>query len=595
MIKASKFLSIFGWLFFLFVALANLPAAAGPIKTTAVPTAQIPVTVTPVELEVLPSIDNLPFQDNADIYKYDDPGSVVVMYVTVRKGNKLENTNYTWAEVNSFNKWINGSRSADDVVGEAEAIVQVGNESGPLPGEFGYDAVVPNATIKIRGASSSAEIQKSYKIELNKNAGQWRGQSTLALIKHIYDISRVRNKLNFDLMKQIPHITSLRTQFVHLYVKDQTKEPWSTKFVDYGLFTQIEQVNKRFLKSHLLDPNGQLYKATSFDFEKRDDLRTEDDPLYNEELFSNLLEIKGNRNHSKLIEMLDAINDEEIPIEYSFEKYFDEENYFTWMAYNILVGNIDTQNQNFFLYSPLNSNKWYLLPWDYDGSLDRQQREEFGRSPDQYFETGIANYWGGPLHSRVLRVEKYRKMLDDKINELMKFLTPERIQSMIDVYRPVVEPYVFRPPDIIYLNGTRHQFDRQYALFPSEVQANYQLYLDTLERPMPYFMDTPEISDGGMILRWDQAYNIKPQDVTYHIEISKDFNFKDVIYETDIVNVTTLTTAVPEPGTYFWRVIATNAAGKVQYSIESYIDKEEHLHDGVRSFTITPDGEVIGE
>jgi spore coat protein H len=597
MIKISKlFLGIVCGLLLLLVSLQSLSFTMDPIKKETIPSVQIAPSATPVVFETVPDINDLPLQDNKEIYKNDDPSSVVVMYVTVRKGNASENTNYTWKEVNSYNKYINGYHSADMVVGAAEAIVQFGDESGPLPGELGYDAVVPNATIKIRGQSTSESSQKSYKIELDQNAGRWRGQSTLDLNKHVYDISRTRNKVNFDLMKQIPNMISLRTQFVHLYVKDQTVEPIGTKFVDYGLFTQIEQPNQRFLRNHLLDPDGQLYKSTSFDFNRAEDaIRKESDPLYNQEAFSDLLEIKGNGDHSKLIRMLDDVNNYDVPIEQSFEKYFNADNYFTWMAYNILVGNVDTQNQNFYIYSPLNSSKWYILPWDYDEAFFRQKRVEFGENPYQHFEVGIATYWGVTLHSRVLKVDKYRSMLDDKINELMKFLTPERIQNMFDTYRLVVEPYVFRPPDINHLPGNKDEFNRQYEVFPSEVQTNYELYLESLKQPMPFYLSTPEISGDKMIFKWDEAYCFTPQDVTYHFEISKDFDFKKIIYENDLLNLTTETTDVPEPGRYFWRVVATNAAGKIMYSIESYTDSSSHTHDGMRSFTITPNGEVIEE
>lgn len=54
---------------------------------------------------------------------------------------------------------------------------------------------------------------------------------------------RFRNKLAYDLMKDIPQMISARTQFVHLYVKDET-EGGSGVFEDYGLFTQVEQMNK---------------------------------------------------------------------------------------------------------------------------------------------------------------------------------------------------------------------------------------------------------------------------------------------------------------------------------------------------------------
>ena len=35
-----------------------------------------------------------------------------------------------------------------------------------------------------------------------------------------------------------------------------------------------------------------------------------------------------------------------------------------WMAFQILMGNVDTQNRNVYLYSPLNSDIWYFIAWD---------------------------------------------------------------------------------------------------------------------------------------------------------------------------------------------------------------------------------------
>jgi spore coat protein H len=538
-------------------------------------------------------IDHLPLRDNASIYQYDDPDSMVTIYATVRKGNATEGTNFTWEEVNAFNKWILGSASANLTVGKAEALIQFGDETGPLPGEPGYGEVISNATIQIRGASSSAMPQKSYKIELNKNTDKWRGQSTIALNKHIFDKTRLRNKLNFDLMKQIPNLLSLRTQFVHLYVKDETKNPPEVTFTDYGLFTQIEQPNRDFLENHLLDRNAQLYKATSFEFFRYEDqIRMVDDPAYDVDAFSRRLEIKGNADHSKLIQMLEDVNNYNLPIEQTFEKYFDADNYFTWMAYNILVGNVDTQNQNFFLYSPLNSNKWYFLPWDYDGSLDRLRRQDFEFSY-QYWERGITNYWGSVLHNRVLRSEGYRNMLHDKIQELMGFLTEERLGLMVATYRPVVELFAFRPPDNTYLLETQEDFDRYCKLIPAEIENNYELYLESLDYPMPFFLGTPVISEDVLRFNWDEAYDFEGSDITYHFEVSKDFNFKTVIDEKSLVNFTTAETERFEPGVYFWRVTATNEAGKVQQAFDLIFDENLNPHDGLKSFTITPEGQVV--
>lgn len=549
-----------------------------------------------VEFEEIVDINDLPFADNMDLYQEDDPGSIVYMYLTVRKGNSSDNTDHTWQEVNDFIKWyFIDLRHVE--VGKAEAILQIGDENGPLPGEVGYNAVLPNATVQIRGASTSTAAQKSYKIELNDQAGQWRGQSTIALNKHPYDIIRIKNKLAFDLMKDIPHLVSLRTQFVRLYVKDETSAPPSEEFIDYGLFTQVEQPNKAFLRNHLLDPEGQFYKTNLFEFFRYEEaLQPIDSPTYDLDKFNAVLEVKGNEDHTKLIQMLEDVNNTQIPINQVFEKYFNAENYFTWMAFNILVGNVDTRTQNFYLYSPKNSDIWYFIPWDYDGAFARQERTALGHDDYSFYAHGISNYWGGVLHKRVLRIKTYRDALDNKINELMTdYLTPQKIGNFLEIYRQSTEELVFQLPDVTYLPGTITQYELQYELMTSEVQANYELYLESLEKPMPFFLGTPKVEGSQLTFNWDESYDFDAEDITYHFIISKDREFQEIIQEMELKQTLTTQIDMLDEGTYFWRVTATNESGFVQYPFDIYRDAEGTRYSGMKYLKISSNGQVIEE
>jgi len=538
-------------------------------------------------------IDQMPFQDNMDLYQYDDPGSVVTMYATIRRGNPSDNSDHTWREVNDFTKFFfDNMRHVE--VGKAEVILQAGDENGPIPGELGYGEVVPNGTIQVRGASSSRGVQKSYKIELFNRTNPWRGQRTIALNKHIYDHTRTTNKLCFDLMKDIPNMVSLRTQFVHLYVKDETANPPSQVFEDYGLFTQIEQPNGRFLENHLLDRNGQLYKPTFFEFYRYpEEIRLADDPLYDEDAFFSILEVKGNKDHSKLIQMLEDVNNYAIPIEETFEKYFNSDNFFTWKAFNILVGNIDTQSQNFYLYSPQYGQKWYFIPWDYDGTLDRQHRETYSRTPYLYWEMGIANEWVSVLNQRLFKLEKYRQRLTEKIEELMAFLTPQRLENMLAVYRTVTEPYITRMPDRLNMYASPEEIDYMYRTIPSEIQLNYDLYLESLKMPMPFYLGTPQVKNDELFFIWDEAYDFDGQDIYYHFQLSRDVEFNDVIETRFTTNMTSVSVPRPETGAYFWRVTATNEDNKTQYPFDVYRDAEGQRHGGMKYFYITADRQVL--
>ena len=540
-------------------------------------------------------INDLPFVDNPEVYQFDDPDSVVYMYITVQTGNSSDKTDHTWEEINSNSKWF-FTNQVNVVVDKAEVIVQIGDETGPLPGEIGYAELAPNATIQIRGASSSLLRQKSYKIEMRDRAGKWRGQSTIALNKHVSDLSRARNKLAFDLMKEIPDLVSLRTQFVRLYVKDETSDPPSEVFVDYGLFTQVEQPNKAFLRNHLLDEDAQLYKANHFEFYRYPDLiKTVDDSNYYQSVFEEILEIKGNQDHTKLIQMLDDVNNYAIPIEQTFEKYFDADNYFTWLAFNILVGNIDTQSQNFYLYSPQNSEKWYFIPWDYDASFSRLNREIREQTPYENWEYGIANYWGSVLPNRVLRIEAYQDLLTEKVEELKIFLTDERIQSMLETYRTVIEPYISRMPDVYYRRGTINDFDQEYSTILLEVENNYQLYYESFQDPMPFHLGKPRYEGQGMYFNWEDSYDFGAQDITYQFVLSRDWEFQDIVLEREVKNITYVNIPDLDPGTYFWKVTAENEDGREQSSFSFYTDAEGNIRSGLKYLFITADGEIVEE
>jgi spore coat protein H len=589
MVKPLKIIiSGLGLVFLVLASLQSLPATESKNNQISTP-APIPTSASPVVFEPLPDINNVPLQDNQELYRFDDPTSVVYMYITVRQGNPSDNTDHTWAEVNSYSKWIGGAPS-EVVVGKAEAILQIGDESGPLPGEVGYADTVPNATIQIRGNSTSAKPTKNYKIEFFPGAGEWRGQTTLDLNKHLFDDVRARNKLAFDLLKQIPDMTSLRTQFVRLFVKDETIDPPITTFVDYGLFTQIEQPNKRFLRNHLLDPDGQLYKANYFEFFRYpEQIRLASDPLYNELAFSNILEIKGSNDHTKLIQMLDDVNNYGIPIEQTFEKYFNADNYFTWLAFNILVGNVDTQTQNFFLYSPKNSNTWYFLPWDYDGSLYRQAKIYLYDN----FEKGISNFWGVPLHNRVLKIDRYRQMLDKKVNQLKDFLTPARLAGMLQNYKKVTDAYTLQIPDVNALYAPLDEYEESYQNIPNEIQINYDLYLESLDTPMPFFLGIPERNGDALIFNWGEAYDFHAQDISYHFLVARDWEFKDIVVDRTQTNVTNIQIEPLEPGKYYWRVTATNTLGRTQLPFDTFLDDANHIYySGLKLFSINPDGEV---
>lgn len=538
----------------------------------------------------LEDINSVHLRDNPELYTVYDDSGVVTMYLTVSRGNDSENTNHSWAQINHYSAYDYEAMGVPRY--QVNALLQVGDENGPLPGELGYGAEAPNATVQIRGQSSSRNAQKNYKIELKKNKGSWRGQRTIALNKHMSEGLRFRNKMAYDLIKGIDQMMGLRTQFVHLYVKNLTDSDTGA-FVDYGLYTQVEQLNKTALKAHGLDSTGQLYKVNFFEFYRYEDaIKLTTDPTFDQAKFDSYLETKGSSDHSKLIEMLEKLNDESQPMEKLLETYFDVENIAYWMAFQLLTGNVDTQSRNMYLYSPQNSDTWYILDWDNDDMLRRKEHELTRFTDAESWEWGISNYWGNVLFRRCLQTASYREALDTAVQELHDYLNVDRIEEMTAHYRTITEQYIWQMPDMEHLPLTRTQYDMVAKALPEEIEENYQQYPEGYHYPMPFYIGLPRIANGQLQLSWDTSYDFDAEDISYTVELARDYQFRQMVYREEHVVLPLTQTAAPAAGQYFIRVRATNTSGYTQDAFDYYVIDSGKVY-GVKCFYIQPDDTVV--
>lgn len=532
-----------------------------------------------------------PIMDREELYEDEDETSVVTMYLTVRSGNAADNTDHTWTEINSHSTYYYDENNLERF--NVEAILQVGDENGPVEGEFGYGEVIPNAAVQVRGQTSSRANQKNYKVRIKEGKGNYRGQRTLALNKHVSDVVRFRNKLAYDMIKEIPQMMGARTQFVHLYVKDET-EGGSGAFEDYGLYTLVEQMNRTYLENHGLDRRGSLYKVNFFEwypYEPLMKLKTDSD--YDTKEFEEYLEIKGNDDHSKLQEVLEELEDYTIPIEDIVEKHFNVENLCYWIAFHMLIGNYDVGSRNSYLYSPLNSEKWYIITWDNDVSFSRTYYGMTGYSEGMSWERGLTQFLHLRLFERMFKEEKYRQALDLAISDLKEnYLTEEKVRERVERYAAVVKPFVYRMPDLAYARRDADVYDEIIAAMPGEIELNYQYYLESLEKPWPFYVGVPQVMDDKLSITWDVAYDLDHEEITYSFILASDYEFQNVIASEENIRIPGVTVNVPGPGQYFIRVRAKNASGYEQDCYDYYSVDEIGKVYGTKCFYIEEDGTI---
>lgn len=531
-----------------------------------------------VSLTTEPVNNNIAVQEDLSVYGQDDEESVVYFYVTVQRGQKGTFTDHSFDEVENTVRFADNAHISDNDI-YARAMVQTGDENGPKPGMLGYGIRTSNANIRIRGNSTSTAAQKSYKLELDSGTGLWRGQSSIAINKSIYESTRFRNKMYFDLLKGIDHVPSLRTQFVNLRLKDETAG--EIEFKDYGLFTQVEIPNKKYLGNHGFDQNGYLYKAVSFEFEE--EVPNFSDPDFDPAELAAFLKSKGKQDNQKLNELISMITDYSTNINDVVGPYIDRDNYITWLAFNILIANIDSTSQNYYIYSPLNSDKWYFIPWDGDGMLTYAEYRIDGQIANMGdWQMGIQNYWGNILHKRFLKDAGNRAELTAKIEELHQYINRETVTELALKYDKVVSPFVEQMPDVYYLGVTLRERNQIVSTIGDEVEAAYQRYYQDLDGIMPVeYLDVQEEDDGILKLVWEESFDMKEQNrqIQYELLVSTDPEMSNPLISetTNRVEYHTTRSTLPS-GRYYWRVTAKTTDGttastmsKVDLNGERYV------------------------
>jgi len=428
-----------------------------------------------------------------------------------------------------------------------------------------------NAKMSVKGNYTRRLPQKSYTVKLDNTAPLYMQQRKFPLTKSESDRSRLRNKVAFTLLHKVPNIIGLPVNFFHLIINGE----------DYGLFNQAESIRKEFLIRRGWNENDHLYNTVNFTF-KYDNyfmaLNAKGEPLYPAR-FKHILEVKTGKDNTKLIEMLKAVettND----IDSVIAKYFNRKNYLTWLAMNLILGDKDTIQHNYYLYNPLYSDTFYFLPWDYDGAWSIKKYLK-------RYEYGISLWWEVPLHRKFLSIKKNREDLYKLIDELRtKYITDKAVQAIVDKYLPLVLPYQGVEPDSKHNSQNYCQKTAQQLI--TRIQENIDLFKSVIGSPMPFDENvTYDSATKKISIGWGKSVDLEGDTIVYDVNISKK-SLDNIIFSEQNLTQYSLEKTLPlSAGTYYLRVMSKekNNPKHFQYSY-SYIKDNNGIHDGYLEFSV---------
>ena len=341
-----------------------------------------------------------------------------------------------------------------------------------------------NGRIKIRGHTSAKDKipKKEYRLELNqrKSLLGMRIDDDWLLLAMYFDFPRMRVKMTFDLWRNLlfrnPTAILPDSESITLYINGDLQ----------GIYLLAEEIDRRLLG--LDDPQNNNNSSLLFQLQRSEDLTAyyrgkwdqdwpnEDEGYYIiDDVLPDLINFISQSN-----------NDEFFDTEIGIYSLFDKINLIDFLIFNFFINHRDFWDTNYYIARNSYPNKFFLVPWDFDGSFGQRGWIIFDFDENDELNILTDNY----LYRRLLNNEDFRRECSERWNYLRDVLwTEEFITNMLsDIYKdvkPLIEldtrkwkPLTVEHESLIvnrYLHSTKdfdleEYVDELYQFIPSRLE-----------------------------------------------------------------------------------------------------------------------------
>lgn len=316
-----------------------------------------------------------------------------------------------------------------------------GNEFTYVKAEIVVDGEkYADAGLRFKGNSSyrfSANSSKRpMKIDMNKfnKEQKLHGRDKLNLSNSFLDSAFMKEKLAYDLYKS----AGLATPGVGWANVTMTV---GRKKVPLGVYVIIEQVDKRFMKSHFgADSKDSLLmkpEVSTWEYlgDKPSDY-SEYDIKYGE---TNIDQFK---RFGELMKLIEDASDSEFEAEIG--ERFDLPQLAGYLAATSLLSSLDSYigaPHNYYLMLDKADGKLRLLPWDVNESF---ATFSMGTSPEKLVDWDIDRPWIADrrLLERLFETSEFPALYRTTMKKLMKEFTEEKLFPRIEEYRTAIAPHI---------------------------------------------------------------------------------------------------------------------------------------------------------
>jgi len=303
----------------------------------------------------------------------------------------------------------------------------------------GTQGVVSMDTIGVRMKGNSTfshpNNKKPFKVTFDEYDDDklWDGMKSITLNNCYLDPTFMREKMHLDFCRDAG-IIAPRCSYANLYING----------VLYGLYSMVESVDKKFLKSRFGNSNGNSFKAVdAFTNSIFSDLKWYGTTQAS---YANRYELKTNEeenNWTDLLQLIDTINlstttETGLPTKMNLPTYYKQ------LAADIIMGNYDSyvgSGRNYYLYDVNVSGRFDWIAWD--ASLSFGAYPGGVSNPETSSLTYVSSSTNRPLVAKVYAVPSFKAAYLSSLCALAKtYFTSARLNPKIDSIATLIRPYV---------------------------------------------------------------------------------------------------------------------------------------------------------
>lgn len=333
------------------------------------------------------------------------------------------------------------------------------------------------------GAGPQSTLSPTSKLPLKINFDYFGGArlnhiDKVSLGTNAFDTSQMRERLSVNMFRKMG-VPAAKTAFAEVSLNGTL----------VGLYTIVQNINKRFVKQHIGTQDGaddgNLYKCVSLDRhgsaqqdlvcslrwlgdQRADYYRTEGCATGYSEcglVLKTNEDDEAKNGYSDLIHFLNVLNNSaDADFEVAIQEVFDVDSFLRQLAVNVVMVNLDSylgRINNFYLYHRPDTGKFMMLPWDLNMSYGHYSQVEglsdMTQYPVQDPLQGRSDRENYVLIERVLGVPTFKAQYLRYVQEFIDgHFTLDVHREMIAQYQTLIRGPVERDPNRSF---TMEEFD----------------------------------------------------------------------------------------------------------------------------------------